>query len=85
MAKRKHRSTEAPSPSPVSEPSQSAALKKQDRYGSEPWQPGEIPTRTGSLRPITGPLDAKRAPYGEFLGVEKPTNRGHGKPREGQP
>lgn len=51
-------------------------LKKQSRYGGKPWQPGEIPTRNGTLLVINQPLDAKPAPYGEFYGIEKPTSRG---------
>ena len=66
-----------PVASPVAEASHST-LKKQDRYGSKPWQPGEIPTRAGSLMPIIGPLDERDRPYGEFLAVERPTNRGDG-------
>jgi hypothetical protein len=66
-----------PVASPVAEASHSA-LKKQDRYGGKPWQPGEIPTRAGAFLPITGPLDAKSSPYGEFMAVERPTNRGQG-------
>lgn len=55
-------------------------LKKQSRYGSDPWKPGEIPTRTGSLRPITGRLDEKPAAYGQFMCVRKPDSSGRGKP-----
>jgi hypothetical protein len=62
----------------------SPALKKQSRYSDTPWQPGEIPTRSGSLMPVTGRLDAGRAPYGEFMGVECPGNHGRGKPHEEQ-
>jgi hypothetical protein len=59
------------------------SLKKQSRYGNAPWQPGEIPTRTGSLMPITEPIEVPvNAPYGEFLGVEVPRNRGSGWPKK---
>ena len=51
---------------------QSKCLEKESRWSDEPWQPGEIPTRTGTLRPVWGPLDQKPMPYGEFLGVQKP-------------
>jgi hypothetical protein len=57
------------------------ALKKQSRYGNEPWNPGEIPTRTGSLMPVTEPIEVPvNAAYGEFLGIETPRNRGSGWP-----
>ena len=57
------------------------ALKKQSRYGTAPWKPGEIPTRTGSLMPITEPIEVPvNAPSGEFLGIETPRNRGSGWP-----
>lgn len=61
------------------------ALDKQSPYSDKPWQPGQIPRGTGSLMPITGPLDASRGAYGEFMAVDKPVSRGRGKPREGQP
>jgi hypothetical protein len=60
------------------------SLKKQSRYGNAPWKPGEIPTRTGSLMPITEPIEVPvNAPYGEFLGIEIPRNRGSGWPKKG--
>lgn len=55
-------------------------LKKQERYGQKPWQPGEIPTRSGSLMPIHGRLDMPSAPHREFLEVRKPENLGLGYP-----
>lgn len=62
----------------------SAVLKKQPRYGDENWQPNEIPTR-GSLRPVYGPLvDRPKSAYNERMGIERPTNRGRGKPRDGE-
>jgi hypothetical protein len=60
------------------------ALKKQSRYGTAPWKPGEIPTRTGSLMPITEPIEVPvNAPFGEFLAIETPRNRGSGWPTKG--
>lgn len=56
----------------------SNSLRKQNRYGMDAWQPGEIPTRTGSLRPVTGPLDDMPQPHGEFMAIQKPKNRGIG-------
>jgi hypothetical protein len=54
------------------------ALKKQSHYGCDEWKPGEIPTRTGSLRPVITPTGQSRQPYGEFMGVQKPTSTGKG-------
>jgi hypothetical protein len=76
MARRKKNS---PAPA-IFGPEQSGGLKHQSRYGSKPWQPGEIPGRNGTLNVISEPHDIKAAPYGEFLGIEKPTNRGRGYP-----
>jgi hypothetical protein len=57
------------------------ALKKQSRYGNSPWKPGEVPARGASLMPITEPIEVPvNAPYGEFLGIETPRNRGSGWP-----
>ena len=65
------------------------ALKKQSCWSDSTWKPGEIPSggsgSVGSLRSVTGVLNASRAPYGEFMRVETPTARGNGKPKEGQP
>lgn len=85
MARNKRKMTV---PSPVSiefNPAPDPGLKKQSRYGNDPWKPGEIPVRTGAMIPVIEPLNAARAPYGEFMGVERPARRGNGKPREGQP
>ncbi len=49
-----------------------ATLKKQSRYGTDPWQPGEIPR--GFIKVHSGPK--KQAPYGEFLSIKTPFNRG---------
>ena len=54
------------------------ALKKQDRYGRAPWKPGEIPTRSGSLIPITERADQRAQPCGEFMAVQLPANYGDG-------
>lgn len=63
-------------------PSDSRVLDKQSRYGPDNWKPGQIPTR--GLRVVTGPIsDPHSTSYGESLGVERPRNRGHGKPRDG--
>ena len=50
----------------------SSALKKESGYGHEPWKPGELPVKGGSLRKVIGRLDdSTRTPYGEYLGVQK--------------
>jgi hypothetical protein len=76
MARRKKNSV---APSPLG-PEPSGVLKHQSRYGVKPWQPGEIPGRNGSLLVMSQPHDIPATPYGEFLGVEKPANRGRGYP-----
>lgn len=79
--KRRNRSDSFAVASPIS-PSDSRVLDKQSRYGPDNWKPGQIPTR--GLRVVTGPIsDPQSTSYGESLGVERPRNRGHGKPREG--
>ena len=55
----------------------SSALKKESGYGHEPWKPGELPVKGGSLRKVIGRLDdSTRMPYGEYLGVQKPDSSG---------
>ena len=56
----------------------SAQLKHQARYGTKPWQPGEIPGMRQGTRIINQPLDIPAPPYGEFFAVEKPVDRGIG-------
>jgi hypothetical protein len=63
--------------SPAVEPS---SLKKQSCYGSEPWKPGEVPTR-GTIFQIR-PTECGTMPYGESMGVHLPCSRGQGKPRK---
>lgn len=78
---KKKRRNRAEAASPVN-PSDSRVLDKQSRYGPDHWKPGQIPTR--GLRVVTGPIsEPQSTSYGESLGVERPRNRGHGKPREG--
>ena len=57
------------------------ALKKQSRYGSDNWKPGEIPTRNGTLISVITPDGQAEQPYGEFMAVQKPKGRGKGWPK----
>ena len=58
----------------------SGPLKKQSRYASEHWQPGEVPRETfvGIL-----PTDRRITPYGQGpLAVRPPENMGEGWPKK---
>lgn len=56
----------------------SCKLEHQERYGTKPWQPGQIPGMRAGTRILNQPLDIPAPPYGEFFEVEKPVNRGMG-------
>jgi hypothetical protein len=78
------KSKNAPVPALVGFSEPERALRKSSHY--KPWRPGEIPVgsrgNVGSLTTVSEPHDdAPEMPYGEYMGVHKPANRGRGWPK----